>query len=142
MTLSATISIQFPGNAAAAFTFYQQVFGGELAIMRYQDFPPMDMPITPPGDAVAHADLTTTGFKLVGGDAVGDMLALSPSPYSIMLGLDSLEDARALIDKLLVDGGALDMPFELAPWGDHYGQVTDQFGVRWEVIVGGAQAQE
>ncbi len=25
------------------------------------------------------------------------------------------------------------MPFEVAPWGDKYGQLTDPFGVRWAV---------
>lgn len=29
----------------------------------------------------------------------------------------------------------ISMPFELAPWGDHYGQVTDRFGVMWAVVV-------
>lgn len=39
--------ITFLGNAAEAFEFYRQVFGGELHLMRYDD-QPMDLPFTPP----------------------------------------------------------------------------------------------
>jgi PhnB protein len=28
------------------------------------------------------------------------------------------------------------MPFEKAPWGDYYGQLTDRFGVSWMFDVG------
>ena len=27
------------------------------------------------------------------------------------------------------------MPFEMAPWGELYGQVKDKFGIRWDVNV-------
>ena len=31
----------------------------------------------------------------------------------------------------LGDGGSAIDPLQLRPWGDHDGQVTDRFGVRW-----------
>lgn len=140
MSLSACISIQFPGNAAEAFTFYQTVFGGDLQIFRYQDFPPMEMPVTPPDEAVAHADLTAEGLHIVGGDAVGDVPDLTAGPYSIMIVPETVDEGRALIRKLEVGGEAV-LPFELAPWGDHYGQVRDQFGLLWEINVGAPQGE-
>lgn len=137
MSLTGCISIQFPGNAAEAFTFYETVFGGNLQISRYQDFSPMDMPETPPGEAVAHADLSAEGLRIVGGDAVGGTVDPSAGPYSIMLVPDSLEDGEALMGKLSA-GGQVVLPLEAAPWGDHYGQARDQFGVLWEINVPGA----
>ncbi|MGD7732217.1 VOC family protein [Propionibacteriaceae bacterium G57] len=135
MSLAASISIAFPGNAADAFTFYQSVFGGDLKLFRYKDFPDMGMP----DDAVAHASLTTDTFMLVGGDSIGETPSTVSDVYSIMLVPDSVEAAQELITALTADGGEIAMPFELAPWGDHYGQVRDQFGVLWQLDVGPAQ---
>lgn len=138
MTLQASISIQFPGTAAEAFTFYHQVFGGELQIMRYREFPPMDMPGgAPPDEAVAHANLTAVGLHLVGGDALEEQPPLSPSAYSIMLVPDTVDEGHALVAALVEGGGEVVLPLELAPWGDHYGQARDRFGVLWEVDVAG-----
>lgn len=137
MSLTGCLSILFPGNAAEAFTFYQTVFGGTLQISRYQDFPSMDMPEAP-GEAVAHADLSAEGLHIVGGDAIDATVDPAAGPYSIMLVPDSLETGEALMGKLSA-GGQVVLPLEAAPWGDHYGQTRDQFGVLWEIDVPGAE---
>ena len=43
----------------------------------------------------------------------------------------SAAEAEELIGRFTAAGGEVSMPFEKAPWGDHYGQVTDRFGVLW-----------
>lgn len=40
----------------------------------------------------------------------------------------------------LSDGGSVTMPFEVAPWGDRFGMLTDRFGVDWMINSGGTQA--
>ena len=40
----------------------------------------------------------------------------------------------------LADGGTIDVPLEVAPWGDAFGQVKDKYGVNWLVNIAGAQA--
>lgn len=126
--------ITFPGNAAEAFEFYRQVFGGELHLMRYDD-QPMDLPFTPPPGAVAHAQLNGDQLTLAGGDDVAENPApLSGGPFSLLLNSEDLDHARDLRDKLL-EGGTEAMPFDRAPWGDYYGQVTDKFGVLWQINV-------
>lgn len=139
----ATLStyLAFPGNAAEAFTHYQEVFGGELNLMRYRDFPPMEgVPFEPDPDAVAHAQLDLDGGSICGGDAIpGEELAVKDTAYSLLYTLDDLERARELIDLLVSAGGSVNMPFEQAPWGSYYGQVFDRFGVMWafDVAVAG-----
>lgn len=131
----ATLStyIAFLGNAAEAFTHYQEVFGGELNLMRYGDFPPMEgMPFEPDPDSVAHAQLDLDGGTISGGDAMpGEELAVRDTVYSLLYSPDDVERARELIDRLVSAGGSVNMPFEQAPWGSHYGQVFDRFGVMW-----------
>lgn len=52
----------------------------------------------------------------------------------------SVADARALIEKLTSTGASIELPFEQAPWGDHYGQVKDRFGVLWQIDVPASQS--
>ena len=135
MPLNASINLAFPGNAKDAVTFYHEVFGGELNVMTYGDAPPMEgMPFEPDPASVAHADLTAPGLHLTAGDDPGQTPgALRTDAWSIMLGTDTVEEGQALIDKLAADGGEVVMPYELAPWGDVYGQVRDRFDVLWHV---------
>ena len=40
----------------------------------------------------------------------------------------------------LVEGGAVAVPLERAPWGDSFGMCTDRFGVNWMVNITGVPA--
>lgn len=136
---SSTPYISFPGNAAEAMSYYQEVFGGTLDVMTYGDMPMEGMPFTPPPAAVAHAQLQGGLVTLAGGDDIGESpQPLDGSAYSLMLMPASVDEGRALFEKLTATGATVEMPFELAPWGDHYGQVKDRFGVLWQVDVGPA----
>ncbi|UQN28637.1 VOC family protein [Brachybacterium kimchii] len=130
--------ISFPGTADEAFRFYADVFGGELQISHYGAFPTEGFPFQPPQDAVAHAELHGGRITLTGGDAVGpDQPEVASDVYSFLIGLETTAEANTLIDALVSGGGRVAMPFALAPWGDHYGQVTDRFGVLWAFVVPG-----
>lgn len=133
--------ISFPGNAADAFPFYQELFGGQLEVMTYDQFPSMEgFPFTPPPEAVAHATMESPMITLTGGDGMGDDLpSLHSDVYSFLLVFDTTEEAADFIGRVTSGGGDIAMPFEMAPWGDHYGQVRDRFGVRWDVSVPGTQ---
>ncbi len=131
--------ISFPGNAADAFPYYRDLFGGRLEVMTYAQFPSMEgFPFTPPPEAVAHATMESPSITLTGGDGMGDGLPpLRSDVYSFLLSFDTTEEATGFIDKVNSTGGEVAMPFEMAPWGDHYGQVRDRFGIRWDVNVPG-----
>lgn len=136
MAFTSAYYLSFPGTAAEAFPFYRDVFGGELDLMTYGDNPMEGLPFDPDPAAVAHAQLTAPGLTLTGGDAMGaDLPALTSDVYSILLTFDTVDEAQALLDRLVADGGDRAMPFAQAPWGDHYGQVHDRFGLRWDVTV-------
>ncbi len=42
----------------------------------------------------------------------------------------------------LAAGGTVDMPLEQAPWGDHFGQLTDRFGIGWMFNIAGTAPSE
>lgn len=133
MNHSLATYITFPGNTAEVFTHWHQVFGGELELIKYGDLSLEGMPFDPDPTAVAHATLKTSGGEIAGGD---QMPGEAPAPirdtaYSLLYTVDNPDQGRELIDKLVVGGGRVEMPFEKAPWGGWYGQVFDHSGVMW-----------
>ncbi|MNF10247.1 hypothetical protein D3C80_2111310 [compost metagenome] len=51
---------------------------------------------------------------------------------SISLSYDDVSEATTAYTKLS-DGGEQKYPFALQPWGAHYGEVVDKFGVTWMI---------
>ncbi|HJD79056.1 MAG TPA: VOC family protein [Corynebacterium pollutisoli] len=132
MSMQFSINISFPGNAAEAFRHYESIFGGELELLTYGDTPMEGLPFDPPRDAVAHATLNSDTVSIAGGDAMeDDAPGLRSDVYSLLLQFDSVAEAEGIINRFITGGAEVEMPFEQAPWGDHYGQVRDQFGVLW-----------
>lgn len=127
--------ITFPGNGREALTYYQSIFGGELHLQDYPevaDDQPNPFPFTPPKDALAHGLLDAGWLRITGGDGIGDQLpALDNEVYSFMIQCSTVAEAEGLISKFLASGATQAMPFAKAPWGSHYGQVKDPFGVLW-----------
>lgn len=125
--------ISLPGQTAEAFTHWHEVFGGELNLLKYGELNLADMPFEPDAEAVAHVTLDLPGGSLAGGDQIPDEgdLPLENTAYSLLYMIDTPEEARGFIQKLVDGGGEINMPFEQAPWGDWYGQVFDRFRVLW-----------
>jgi PhnB protein len=131
--------LQFRDHAREAMTFYQGVFGGELAVSTFGEFGG-DETHGAQADGVMHAQLETPhGFTLMasdvppGMDPGGDV-----SNGTVSLSGDDGEDLRGFFDQL-ADGGRVTMPLERQMWGDEFGMVTDRFGVDWMVNIAGAQ---
>lgn len=124
--------ISLPGRTAEAMEHWQQVFGGELVIIRYRDMPMEGLPFEPDPQAVAHATLTLEVGHIAGSDIIdSESYPIGGTAYSLLYTTDSAEEARGYFQALLNGGGTEGMPFEKAPWGDWYGQVFDRFGVMW-----------
>lgn len=118
--------LSFPGTAREALTFYREVFGGELVLHTLADFGREDGP----ADAIAHGMLQGA-VQLFAADATGDepSLRIEGCLFSLLGTADPATLERWFV-ALSEGGGDLD-PLQLRPWGDHDGQVTDRFGVRW-----------
>lgn len=118
--------LHFPGTAREALGFYARVFGGELVLHSFADFGRDD------GDAelIAHGMLAGD-VTLFAADAVGDehSLELRGILFSLLGAADPATSEQWFA--ALADGGTDIDPLQQRPWGDHDGQVTDRFGVRW-----------
>lgn len=129
--------LNFAGHTEEAFEFYQSVFGGELAIMRYRDMgdgggmsiPESDL------DKIANVGLSLgNGTDLMGTDvldSIGQSLSVGNN-YSIVLDVESEEEGRRLFDTLSA-GGDISMPLMRTEWAQLFGDFKDQFGVQWMI---------
>lgn len=133
MTVRLNPYLSFRDNAREAMTFYQKVFGGELAINTFAELQASEDPAEQ--DKVMHAMLEAdNGMVLMGADTPNSMEFNDGSGYSISLSGDDEATLRGYWEALS-DGGTVGVPLEKAPWGDTFGMCADKFGVGWMVNI-------
>jgi PhnB protein len=131
--------LSFKAQAREALEFYRSVLGGELDLSTFGSLP--EMGVDPAEqDLIMHGQLDTpSGLTLMAADSGSMMPHVAPtSGMSVALtgnGPEDLEYVRGAVAKLS-DGATDTMPFEMAPWGSYYGQLTDKFGISWMFNVG------
>ncbi len=118
--------LAFDGSAREALEFYRDVFGGELVLNTYADFGRDDGP----PDAIAHGMLRGAVSLFASDAGPGEASLRLEGVLFSLLGTADTETLELWFAALAEDGTDVD-PLQLRPWGDHDGQVTDRFGVRW-----------
>jgi PhnB protein len=129
--------LPFKNEARQAMEFYQSVFGGDLMVSTFSEYPGM---VEDPDEQnlVMHAQLETPdGFVLMGADTPSHMEYQEGLRISVSLSGDDEATLRGYWDGL-VDGGSVTVPLEKAPWGDTFGMCADRFGVAWLVNIAGS----
>lgn len=124
--------LNFNGTAREAMEFYASVLGGELTINTFAESGGMgvgedELHLVMHSQLEAGPDLT-----LMGAD-VPSTMEISPNG-SVSLSGDDEAQLRGFWDGLAA-GGSITVPLEKAPWGDHFGMLTDRFGVAWLVNI-------
>ena len=129
--------LNFAGAAAAAMTFYQSVFGGDLAMSTYAEFGMTDDPADE--GKTMHSQLETAeGWILMGADLPASIPFPNGNTASVSLsgGPDEFDKLSGWFGQMS-DGGQVLQPLEQAPWGDHFGSCVDRFGTSWMFNIGG-----
>lgn len=125
--------LNFRGTAREAMEFYRDVFGGELTVSTFAE-----MGGPPEGgdpDGIMHGQLTTpAGLTLMGADVPAPIPFEPGNGISVSLSGDDEVELRGYWDKLS-GGASITEPLAQAPWGDHFGMLTDRFGIAWLVNI-------
>lgn len=125
------------GNGQEAVKFYEEVLGAKVqSLQTFGDMPDNPEYPTPPEakDRILHAHMKVGDFDLL----LSDTFPTTEQPYqlgeqvSIALIIDDAEQTRTIFDKL-ADGGTVGMPLQETFWSPLYGNVTDKFGVTWQI---------
>jgi PhnB protein len=122
--------LNFGGNCAEAFRYYEKHLGGRIEMLMTQ----REMPNAPPNatDAVIHARLAIAGTTLLGNDVPAEHFKPIRSSY-IYLSVDSTEEAER-VHAVLANGGQVTMPLAETFFATRFSQVRDRFGVLWSII--------
>jgi len=126
--------LSFDGNAAEAFAFYAQTFGGKIVFIQSIGDSPMAASV--PKEAhgrVMHATLYIGDLVLMGADGpLGSHKA--PTGFCVALHVDTIDEAQRIF-AALSDQGSVQMPFGPTFWAAAFGMCTDRFGTPWSINV-------
>lgn len=128
----------FSGRCEEALNYYQEHLGASISmLMRFSDSPePLPEDALTPGfeDKVMHCEFNIANIKLFASDGCGDGTEISG--FSLALTLNDPDEAHRVFNAL-AKNGQINMPLTETFWSPLYGQVTDQFGVAWMVMLPG-----
>ena len=123
--------LAFAGNCRAAFTRYQEIFGGELVLLPFSVEPGAP---TAGGqaDRVMHAALTTSDALLMGADDPSGNFDGTTSGMCCSVSLPNKEEAERVFTAL-ADAGTVQVPFDATFFSIGFGMCTDRYGTPWMV---------
>ncbi len=126
-----TTYLNFPGNCADAFRYYEKTLGGKIdLIMTFGQSPMPHDEGADWNDKVMHAKLTIGDSELMGAD---DAKATPIHSAYLSVAVDSDAEAERVY-KALSEGGETQMPLQETFFATKFGQCRDKFGVSWMVL--------
>jgi PhnB protein len=123
--------LNFNGQCAAAFKFYEQIFGGKTTMQTFGETPMKDQVPADWRDKVIHAQLAIGSTTLMGSDAPPPHYT-APQGFHVSISVSSSADAERLF-KSLAEQGKVTMPFQKTFWSPGFGMAVDRFGIPWIV---------
>ncbi|MGW7005852.1 VOC family protein [Streptomyces sp. NPDC054933] len=134
MSVNAVTHLNFRGEARAALTFYQSVFGGDMVMVTYKDAGNVQDPSE--ADQVMWGQVAArSGFCVMAYDVPSRMpWNQGENAFFVSLRGETTEEVTAYWEKLS-DGATVLQPLEPAQWAPLYGMLKDRFGVTWVVDV-------
>ncbi len=129
--------LNFRGQCAEAFKFYERCLGGKIVtMMTFADSPLAEN--TPPESlaAILHATLHVGDAVLMGADAPPEYFA-QPQGFSVTVSIDDPKEAERIFEAL-AENGTIRMPIQQTFWAIRFGMLVDQFGIPWMINCGRA----
>jgi PhnB protein len=123
--------LNYGGNCAQAFKFYEQNLGGKITMLMTHGESPG--PSNVPADwktAVLHARINIGGTELFGADIPGHQPMRSAY---LSLTVSSAKEAERVY-ALLSDGGEIFMPIEETFFAERFAMLRDRFGTSWMIL--------
>lgn len=134
MTIQTTAHINFRGDARAALSFYQSVFGGDLAVFThaqvYGTTDPAEANLVSWGQVASDA-----GFAVMAYDVPSRLeWSAGTIPFFVSVRGTAADEVSGYWSKLR-DGATILQDLAPAAWSPLYGMLKDRFGVTWVLDV-------
>ncbi|HZG57321.1 VOC family protein [Paenibacillus sp.] len=134
MTRKLTPYITLEGRAKEAIRFYEQAIGAEvLSMVTYGEMPGMPDTFTEELKGfVAHARLKVGDSELMLSDTPAGSPMGDGKRVTICITSNAVEQSKRIFEALKQDG-QVNMPFKEESFSPGFGDVTDKFGVTFQI---------
>lgn len=123
--------LNFNGQCAEAFDFYQRVLGGNIVSkMTWGEMPDAQIPAEQQ-NRIMHVALQIEDEWLMGADPPPDRYE-KPQGISVTLHYKTTSEGERIFNSL-AEGGNVVMPFQKTFWAAGFGMCVDRFGIPWLV---------
>jgi PhnB protein len=124
--------LNFNGNCAEAFRFYEKCFGGKIEMLMTNGESPIREQ-TPPEhhNRVMHVRMKVGNDVLMGSDCQPGHYS-APHGMCVSISAPTPVEAQRIFSDLSA-GGKITMPFEQTFWSLGFGMATDRYGIPWMV---------
>ncbi|WP_339995656.1 VOC family protein [Priestia aryabhattai] len=123
------------GNGQEAVKFYEKALDAKVIGVQTFGEMPGNPEIPTPIEAierVMNAHLKVGDTDLMLSDTFPGQPYQIGSQVTVAITVDSIEESKEVFEKLK-EGGQIGMPLQETFWSPSYGQVTDKFGVTWQI---------
>jgi len=132
--------LNFNGNCAAAFKFYEKALGGKIQMMMtFAESPMAEQVPVAQRNKVIHVRMTFGDQVLMGSDAPPDRYEPMKG-FSVSLQVETAVEAEKIF-KTLSEKGSVSMPIQKTFWAERFGALVDEFGTPWMINCEGQQAR-
>lgn len=128
--------LMLDGQAKEAARFYADVFDTEVLSMELAKDWPQEFEgdlSNEMGERVMHASLRIGDSNLMLADIFPDDSYSKGSSISLMADCKDTDEGQQLFDKLS-EGGSVIFPFSETSFSPGYAQVTDKYGIDWQIV--------
>lgn len=133
--MAVEVYLVFNGNGREAIEFYAKVFKTEAPqIMTFGESPQNpEYPLPEEAkERVMHARLNIDGSNVMFSDTFPGHPFVEGNNVTLALISKNKEDIQSWYEQLK-DGGTVGMELQETFWSQLYGQVTDKFGIHWQL---------
>lgn len=121
------------GNGLEAIDFYKEALDATVEqVNLYKDFLP-DCPAELENFVMNAQFRLPNGQRFMLSDNNPEMPYTAGDNITVALITDDAETAKDFYNKLSVDAKAIAMELQEVPWSPAYGNLTDKFGISWQV---------
>jgi PhnB protein len=133
ITMKLNTYLNYGGNCAEAFRFYEKHLDGKIGMLMTHDQAPDQTGMKPEwAKAVLHASITIGNTVLMASDVPLERFQPMRSVY-LSLNVDTDAEAERIY-KLLSDGGEVFMPMAETFFASRFAQLRDKFGTSWMIL--------
>jgi PhnB protein len=126
-----TTYLNYAGNCAEAFHFYEEHLGGKIVMIMTHGQMPNPGNVDPDWkDKVLHASINLGGMALMGADIPH---AQPMRSAYLSLSVESIEEAERIY-AALSEGGEIFMPMAETFFAHRFAQFRDKFGISWMLL--------